>query len=71
MIHKIGKAQIDKHLVELCPEGIEALHRFNGVARRLDLYEKYLALSKYYDVTLAGPFLVIEGRKPLHRKGTE
>lgn len=61
MIRKPGKAPIDKYLVELCREGIEALHRFNGTAERLDLYKKYLALSNYYDVKFAGPFLVIKG----------
>jgi len=63
MIHKPGKTAIDKHLVELRREGIEALHRFSGIAGRLDFYKKYLALSKYYDVRLAGPFLIIKGGK--------
>jgi hypothetical protein len=43
MIHKPGKAAIDKHLVELRREGVEALHRFSGIAGRLDFYERYLA----------------------------
>jgi len=63
MIHKPGKAAIAKHLVELHGQGIEALHRFNGIAGRLDFYERYLTLSEYYDVRLAGPFLVIKGGK--------
>jgi hypothetical protein len=71
MTHKPGKAAIAKHLVELRREGIEALHRFSGTAERLNFYERYLALSKYYDVRLAGPFLVIKGGKPADRTGTE
>jgi hypothetical protein len=69
MIHKPGKAAIDNHLEELRRQGIEALHRFNGTAGRLNLYKRYLALSKYYDVRLAGPFLIIKGGK--HRTCTE
>jgi len=69
MIHKPGKAAISKHLVELRREGIEALHRFHGIARRLEFYEKCLTLSKYYDVRLAGPFLVIKGGKSADRHG--
>ena len=64
MTHKPGKAPIDKHLVELRREGIEALRRFNGTTARLNFYKRYLALSQYYDVRLAGPFLVIQGGKP-------
>ena len=64
MIRKPGKAIIDKHLVELGRQGIEALHRFNRIAVRLNSYEKYLALSQYYDVRFAGPFLLIKGGKP-------
>jgi hypothetical protein len=69
MIHKTGKAAIDKHLLELRREGIEALHRFNGTVERLDFYKKYLALSEYYHVRFAGPFLVIKGGKPADRHG--
>jgi hypothetical protein len=71
MIHKPGKATFDKHVVELRRQGIEALHRFNGIAGRLNFYERYLALSKYYDVRIAGPFLVIKGGKPADQTGTE
>jgi hypothetical protein len=71
MIHKPGKTAIDKHLVELRREGIEALHRFSGIAGRLDFYKKYLALSQHYDVRLAGPFLVIQGGKPEDRTSAE
>jgi hypothetical protein len=63
MIHKPGKTAIAKHLVELRREGVEALHRFHGISRRLEFYEKCLALSKHYDVRLAGPFLLIKGGK--------
>jgi hypothetical protein len=69
MIHKPGKTAIDKHLVELRREGIEALQCFNGTAERLDFYKKYLALSEYYNVRFAGPFLVIKGGKPADRPG--
>ena len=71
MIHKPGKTAIDKHLVKLRREGIEALHRFSGTTARLDFYKKYLTLSRYYDVRLAGPFLVIKGGKPPDRTGVE
>ena len=71
MIHKPGKTAIDKHLVELRREGIEALHRFSGIAGRLDFYKKYLALSQNYDVRIAGPFLVIQGGKPEDRTSAE
>ena len=64
MIHTPGKETVDKHLVELHRKGLEALHRFNRIAGRLDFYEKYVALSKHYDVRLAGPFLLIKGGKP-------
>jgi hypothetical protein len=63
MTHKPGKSAINKQLVELRREGIEALHRFHGISRRLEFYEKCLTLSRYYDVRLAGPFLVIKGGK--------
>lgn len=69
MTHKPGKAVIDNHPGELHREGIEALHGFNGIAGRLDFYERYLALSKYYDVRLADPFLLIKGAKPADRTG--
>jgi hypothetical protein len=57
MIYKAENTSIVKHLIELRREGIEALHRFSGTAGRLNFYERYLALNKYYDVRLAGPFL--------------
>jgi hypothetical protein len=71
MTHKPGKAVVAKHLVELRREGIEALHRFNRIAGRLNFYERYLTLGKFNDVRLAGPFLVIKGGKPTDRAGTE
>ena len=61
MTQKPGKAVVAKHLVELRRESIQALHRFNRIAERLDFYERYLTLSKFHDVRLAGPFLVIKG----------
>jgi hypothetical protein len=71
MIYKPGKVAIAKHLVELRREGIEALHRFSGTTARLDFYMRYLALSQYYDLRLAGSFLVIQGGKPAVRTGTK
>jgi hypothetical protein len=64
MTHKPGKAAIAKHLVELRREAVAALKRFNMIAEQLNFYEDYLALSKKYDVQMAGPFLVIKGGKP-------
>ena len=71
MTQKPGKAVVAKHLVELRRESIQVLHRFNRIAGRLNFYERYLTLSKFYDVRLAGPFLVIKGGKPTDRAGTE
>ena len=61
MTHKPGTVTVAKHLVELRREGVAALKRFNVIAERLNFYEQYLALSKTYDVRMAGPFLVIKG----------
>jgi hypothetical protein len=69
MTYKPGKAAIAKHLVKLRREGIQALNRFDRIAGRLNFYERYLILSKCYDLRLAGPFLVIEGGKPKDRTG--
>jgi hypothetical protein len=71
MTHKPGKAGIAKHLVELRREAVVALKRFNTIANQLNFYEHYLALSKTYDVRLAGPFLVIKGGRPADRTGAE
>jgi hypothetical protein len=64
MTHKPGKAVVGKHIVELRREAVAALRRFNMIAERLKFYEEYLALSKAYDVQMAGPFLVIKGGQP-------
>ena len=64
MTHKPGQAAVAKHLVELRREAVAALKRFNMIAERLNFYEDYLALSKKYDVQMAGPFLVIKGGQP-------
>ena len=64
MTHKPGKAAVAKHLVELRREAVASLKRFNMIAERLNFYEDYLALSKKYDVQMAGPFLVIKGGNP-------
>jgi CheY-like chemotaxis protein len=71
MTHKPGKAAVSKHLVELRREAVAALRRFNMIAGRLTLYDQYLALSKRYDVRLAGPFLVVKGGRPTGRTATE
>jgi hypothetical protein len=71
MTHKPGKAALAKHLVALRREAVAALKRFNMIAERLDFYERYLALSKCYEVRLAGPFLVVKGGKPTDPTGTE
>ncbi len=71
MSHKPGKAAVSKHLVELRREAVAALRRFNMIAGRLTLYDQYLALSKRYDVRLAGPFLVVKGGRPTGRTATE
>ena len=60
MTHKPEKAAISKHVTELRREAVAALKRFYMIAERLNLYEHYLALSKTYDVQMAGPFLVTE-----------
>ena len=62
MTHKPRKAAVAKHLVELRREAVATLKRFHMIAERLTFYEQYLALSKTYDVKLAGPFLVINRR---------
>ena len=64
MTHKPGKAAVAKHLVELRREAVAVLKSFNMIADRLNFYEQYLALSKTYDVQMAGPFLVIKGGNP-------
>jgi hypothetical protein len=71
MMRKPGKVAIAKHLVELRREALAALRRFNVMVEQLNFYEQYLALSKHYDVRLAGPFLVIKGGKPTERLGLE
>jgi len=71
MTRKPGKAAVAKHLVELRREAVAALKRFNTIADRLNFYQRYLALSKTYNVRLAGPFLVIKGGQPVDRTGTD
>ena len=71
MTHKPEKAAVSKHLVELRREAVATLKRFHMIAERLTFYEQYLALSKTYDVKLAGPFLVIKGGQPADRTGTD
>jgi hypothetical protein len=61
MTRKPGKTAIAKHLVELRREAVASLKRYNAIADRLNFYERYLTLSKTYDVRLAGPFLVVKG----------
>jgi hypothetical protein len=71
MTYKPGKTAVSKHVTELRYEAVAALKRFDVIAGRLDFYEKYLALNQYYDVRLAGPFLVIQGGKPADGTCTE
>ena len=72
MTHKPEKAAVSKHLVELRREAVATLKRFHMIAERLTFYEQYLALSKTYDVKLAGPFLVIKGGQPqTEQEGTK
>jgi hypothetical protein len=72
MTHKPEKAAVSKHLVELRREAVATLKRFHMIAERLTFYEQYLALSKTYDVKLAGPFLVIEGgQSQTEQEGTK
>jgi hypothetical protein len=40
---------------------LAALKHYDAIADQLNFYERYLALSKTYDVRLAGPFLVVKG----------
>jgi hypothetical protein len=61
MTHKPGKTAVAKHLVNLRREALAALKRYDTIADRLNFYERYLTLSKTYDVRLAGPFLVVKG----------
>jgi hypothetical protein len=61
MTRKPEKTAIAKHLVELRREAVASLKRYNAIADRLNFYERYLTLSKTYDVRLAGPFLVVKG----------
>jgi hypothetical protein len=61
MTHKPGKTALAKHLLELRREALAALKRYDTLADRLNFYERYLMLSKTYDVRLAGPFLVVKG----------
>lgn len=62
MTHKPEKEAVTKQLLELRRAAVAALQLFNRIAEQLNVYERYLALSKNYDVTLAGHFIVIEGR---------
>jgi two-component system cell cycle response regulator DivK len=64
MIRKPGKPVVAKDLVELRREAVATLRRFSKIVERLNLYDQYLALSKTYDVQMAGPFLVIQGGNP-------
>jgi hypothetical protein len=61
MTHKSEKEAVAEHLLQLRGQAVAALRRFDKIADRLNFYEQYLTLSKYYDVKLAGPFFVIKG----------
>ena len=72
MTQKLEKKAVAKHMVNLRREALAALKHYDTIADRLTLYERYLALSKTYDVRLAGPFLVVKGGRSGHqmRMGT-
>jgi hypothetical protein len=61
MTYKPGKKAVLKHLMDLRREALAALKHYDAIADRLNFYERYLTLSKTYDVRLAGPFLVVKG----------
>jgi hypothetical protein len=61
MTHKPGEKAVARHLVSLRREALAALKHYDAIADQLNFYERYLALSKTYDVRLAGPFLVVKG----------
>lgn len=61
MTYKPGKKTVVKHLINLRREALAALKHYDAIADRLKFYERYLTLSKTYDVRLAGPFLVVKG----------
>jgi hypothetical protein len=67
MTHKPEKKAVAKHLTNLRREALAALKHYDTIADRLNFYERYLALSKTYDVRLAGPFLVIRGGQSRER----
>jgi hypothetical protein len=67
MIHKPGKKAVAEHLASLRREALAALKHYDAIADRLSFYERYLALSKSYDVRLAGPFLVVKGGQSRER----
>jgi len=67
MTRKPGKTAVAKHLVELRREALAALKRYDTIADRLNFYQRYLTLSKIYDVRLAGPFLVVKGGQSRER----
>ena len=67
MTYKPGKKAVVKHLINLRREALAALKHYDAVADRLNFYERYLTLSKTYDVRLAGPFLVVKGGQPGER----
>ena len=71
MTRKPGKAAFANHLAELRREAVAALKRYDTIADRLHFYERYLVLSKTYDVRLAGPFLVVKGGQSGQRKHTD
>ena len=70
MTHKPGKQAVVNHLVNLRREALVALRHYDAIADRLNFYQRYLALSKTYDVRLAGPFLVVKGGQSGQRTRT-
>jgi hypothetical protein len=69
MTHKPEKKVVAKHMVDLRREALAALKHYDAIADRLNFYERYLILSKTFDVRLAGPFLVVKGGRSVQRTG--
>jgi hypothetical protein len=61
MTQKSEREVVAQHLMELRRAAVAALQLFDKIADQLSIYERYLALSNNYDVTLTGQFLVIKG----------
>jgi hypothetical protein len=61
MTQKPEKEAVAQHVVELRRAAVSTLRRFNKIADQLNFYQRYLAISKDYDVTFSGRFIIIKG----------